>query len=203
MKFFCLKGATPIDDISDLKPKWIKTMEDLNQAEAENISDATNKHLLRSISSPLNWFTVQTFMKIHRDMFFDVWNWAGKFRSTQTNPGIKPYQIGGALEELCRDVFFWCNESCELTFVEQAARIHHRLVFIHPFPNGNGRFSRLISDRYLKAKKCPFPNWPRELSLDGESRKEYIKALKESDRGCYESLILYMKKHGARNFPLS
>ncbi len=136
-------------------------------------------------------------------MLFDVWEWAGEFRATQTIPGKKPWQISGDLEALCRDVCFWCTEACELTLVEQAASIHHRLVFIHPYLNGNGRFSRLVSDRYLKAWKCSFPNWPTELNRDGQRRKRYIAALKSADKGDLEPLTLYMTDCGARDPALS
>ena len=137
--------------------------------------------------------------KIHYDMFFDVWDWAGTFRTTQTIPGLELYQIAEALRNLCCDVQFWCTETCELTLVEQAARIHHRLVFIHPYSNGNGRFSRLVSDRYLKAWKCPFPNWSTDLGRDGQCRKRYIAALKEADEGDYVPLTLYITEYGARD----
>ncbi len=142
--------------------------------------------------------------KIHRDMLFDVWEWAGKFRTTQTIPGIPAWRIPVDLEGFCRNVCIWCTETSELTLVEQAARIHHRLVWIHPYPNGNGRFSRLVSDRYLKAWKCPYPNWPTGLDRDGQCRKHSIEALQEADnKGDYEPLILYMTKYGARDPALS
>ena len=151
VKFTYPDGATPIDDISDLKPPWVKTQEDLNLVEAENISLATEEYLIKPVGLPQGWFTVPLFQKVHRDMLGNVWAWAGGFRKTQTIPGIPFYQIRTDLENLCSDVQSWCDEGCELTLLEQAVRIHHRLVFIHPFPNGNGRFSRLISDRYLRA----------------------------------------------------
>ena len=82
--------------------------------------------------------------------------------------------------------------------IEQAARIHHRLVFIHPYINANGRFSRLVSGRYLKAMGCSFPNWPTDLNSDGKVRKKYIEALREADKGDYRPLILYMAEYGAK-----
>lgn len=197
------EGATPIYDISGLKPPWVKTQQDLNIVEAENISRAIDKYLLKSIDLPQRWFNLSTLEKIHREMLLDVWEWAGKFRNTRTSIGIEPYQIRGALENLCSDVQFWCNEVCELTLVEQAARIHHQLVLIHPYPNGNGRFSRLVSDRYLKAWKCPFPTWPAELNKDGCCRKCYITALKEADAGDHGALVRYMIEYGAKDPELS
>lgn len=200
MKFSYAEGATPIDDLSGLIPNWVKTQDDLNQVEAENIFHATGKYLMKPVASPESWFNIPTLKKIHYEMFFDVWNWAGKFRTTHTIPGIEPYQITEALKNLCDDVQFWCTQNNDLIHIEQAAIIHHRLVFIHPYLNGNGRFSRLVSDRYLKAWKLPFPNWPTDLNMDGMYRKKYIKALKEADKGDYHSLVLYMENNGAKEY---
>lgn len=199
MKLSYPEGATPIDDLSDLKPAWVKIQEDLNNVEAENIAAASSKYLLKSVSHPPKWFNIPFLQKIHYDMFHDVWQWAGQFRKTQTCPGIKPHQIYLALVDLCDDVHYWCQERCDLTIIEQAARIHHRLVFIHPYPNSNGRFSRLVSDRYLKACKTPFPNWPVDLNKDGQSRTKYITALKKADVGDYEPLIFFMTEHSTNS----
>lgn len=199
MKFSYPEGATPIDDISGLKPAWVKTQEDLNQVESENILDATIRHLLNPVGPPQKWFIISFLQKLHYDMFCDVWEWAGKFRTHQTIPGIKPFQIPESLANLSYNVLLWCNEPCQLTRVEQAARIHHQLVFIHPYPNGNGRFSRMVSDRYLKAWKCPFPTWPVDLNRAGTLRKKYIAALRAADDGDYIPLTQYMVEHGARD----
>lgn len=194
MKFSYPDGATPLDDISGLKLTWVKSQIDLNHVEVENIATATSKYLLKSVNAPQEWFNVPFLQKIHREMFSNVWDWAGKFRTTQTSPGVKPYQIYGAIAHLCEDVQFWCVEKNNFTPIEQAAKIHHRLVFIHPFTNGNGRFSRLVSDRYLKAIKHPFPNWPIDLDKDGHHRKRYIGTLREADVGNYEPFILFMQE---------
>lgn len=203
MRFEYPEGATLINDISDLKPDWVKTQDDLNQVEAENISSATSKYLVGSVGLPEKWFTVTFLQKIHHDMLGEVWDWAGTFRRVQTIPGVSPYRIRGDLENLCNDVSFWRHEGAELTFLEQAARIHHQLVFIHPFPNGNGRFARLVADRYLKAWKCPIPHWPTDLNNNGQRRRPYIESLKEADRGNLEPLICYMEDHGGRDPSLS
>jgi Fic-DOC domain mobile mystery protein B len=198
MQFSYPEGATPIDDISGLKPFWVKSQGDLNMAEAENIFQAVHKYLGKTVPPAEKWFTVSQLKKIHSDMFSEVWDWAGKFRTTQTIPGIPPYLISEALKNLCEDVLFWQKEESELSLLERAAIIHHRLVFIHPYSNGNGRFSRLVSDRYLKSLKCSFPNWPVDLGEDGEHRKQYISALKKADEGDYIPLVLYMSEHGAK-----
>ncbi|MFA5250493.1 MAG: mobile mystery protein B [Parachlamydiales bacterium] len=193
------EGATPIDDISGLKISWVTTQAHLNMVEAENIALAIEKYLTKSINAPTSWFTVANLQRIHKDMFDDVWDWAGIFRTTQTIPGVRPYQIQSALKDLCDDVFYWNQNGCEMTFLEQAAQIHHRLVLIHPFPNGNGRFSRIVADRYLKGWKCSMPLWPNEIQKESQARKLYIKALRLADAGDYSLLMEFTKKYGGKD----
>lgn len=153
---------------------------------------------MRSIRPPQTWCIVQTLQKIHYDMFCDVWDWAGKFRQTQTSIGVKAYTIPTELSLLCKEVNFWYSDDCELALMEQAVRFHHRLVFIHPFPNGNGRFARLLSDRYLKAFNYRFPTWPRDLEETSPNRSAYIAALKDADLGSFDALQAFFKVHGAK-----
>ncbi len=132
-------------------------------------------------------------------MFQDVWEWAGKYRKSITSIGVHPSLIVAQLSELCAEVIFWSKDAIELTFLERAARIHHRLVFIHPFENGNGRFSRLVSDSYLLAFKCAHPVWPEDLNKESGYRRQYIDSLKEADRGNHDLLLQFMRDCGARD----
>ena len=93
----------------------------------------------------------------------------------------------------------WLKEQGDLSIVEMAARVHHRLVFIHPFENGNGRFSRFVSDRFLLSLGGSSTMWPTQLIQSSEMRKNYIQTLKEADKGDYSELIEYMQKHGAKS----
>jgi Fic-DOC domain mobile mystery protein B len=191
------EGSTPIPDISDLRIPWVQTMKDLNRVEAENIFEAQRRYLRVSSSGVLQWFNYKEFQVIHRAMFSQVWVWAGKQRIHDTSIGVKPGLIGAKIAELCEEVCAWENMAIELSFIEKSARIHHRLVYIHPFENGNGRFSRLIADRFLLQWKCSCPMWPNSLYQEGEIRKQYIHSLQEADRGDYDSLIYLMKEFGA------
>ncbi len=191
-------GATPISDCSGLIPLWVRDSHDLNRVEAENIMIAQRKYLRGSVSNPNNWFHISELKAIHRAMFGDVWDWAGTYRKSITIPGIHPSLLPIRLAELCLEVLSWLEHPVDLTFVEMAARIHHRLVFIHPFENGNGRFSRLVSDRFLLAFRCPYPIWPNHLNQEGVVRKDYILTLKSADRGDYTALVEFMVKLGSR-----
>lgn len=190
-------GATPIADCSGLIPNWVHHLDDLNRVEAENIAQAQRKYLRIPVPDPKKWFNVEELKMIHRAMFGNVWEWAGKYRKSMTYIGIKPALIPARVAEFCSEVISWSQHPVELTFVERAAKIHHQLVFIHPFENGNGRFSRLIADRFLLAWRCPHPIWPIRLNQESQARKEYIQALKSADAGDYESLVNFMQNLGA------
>ena len=199
MKFDFPEGATPIDDCSGLIPKWVQTLSDLNRVEAENISHAQSVYFRLPIPDPSVWFHSTELKSIHRAMFSNVWEWAGKQRTSVTSIGIARGFIGFQMAELCREVASWSTSlPIELTFLERAARIHHRLVAIHPFENGNGRFSRLVSDRCLLAWHCPHPMWPEQLNRSGTPRKTYIEALKSADNNDYEPLVHFMESLGAK-----
>ena len=188
--FLTPDGATPIDDCSDLILDWVHTMKDLNRVEAENIFTATRKFLNTPIAPPDTWFTPKFFKEVHQTMFGNVWKWAGRYRKSVTSIGIQPYLIPSKLSEFCYDI---C-ESLSTSFspIEMAAKIHHRLVFIHPFENGNGRFSRLIADRFLLSQNHHHPIWPSNINTTNSTRAQYISALKSADRGDYTPLLTLM-----------
>ncbi len=127
------EGATPLDpdEAAGLKP-GLTTRGELNAFEQANIAQAvawvrTSRKLKTSL------FTVDAMKLIHRRMFDDTWEWAGKFRSTGKNIGVEPYLIQTQLANLCADGKYWTDNN---TFPRDvcALRFHHRLVSIHPFP---------------------------------------------------------------------
>jgi Fic-DOC domain mobile mystery protein B len=85
---------------------------------------------------------------LHKRLFGDVWDWAGKFRKTGKNIGIDPIDIPVELRTLMGDARYWADHNtCPPS--EAAVRLHHRLVKIHPFANGNGRHARIMADTVL------------------------------------------------------
>jgi fido (protein-threonine AMPylation protein) len=65
---------------------------------------------------------------------------------------------------------------------ECAIRFGYRLVVIHPFPNGNGRWSRLAADALIVALGGSRFSWGG-ASLNGATqlRRNYITALGAAD----------------------
>lgn len=185
-------GATPLtpEELDDLLPKHIKTRNELNDAEFINISEASKKYLL---SKKKFLFSVGNLYKVHKEMFNDVWKWAGKRRKTNKNIGVGKENIDIELKKLIDDFDYWLKHGMET--VEISARLHHRLVQIHPFNNGNGRWARFIVNLFLKDYLNSYLDFPEdELILTTAIRKTYIKALQKADDLNFQSLIkLHLK----------
>ena len=186
-----IDDATPLDDISGLKlhSDKVYTLKEIYEAEANNIALATIKYLSAPPSKKIAPFSYEWLQELHKEMFGNVWDWAGKFRQVELSIGIKAYQVPTALKELADDIAFWdMNKTYDI--YEIATRIHHRAVQIHPFKNGNGRWSRMLANIYLRQNGSMPVKWQEDLlSKENPKRDEYIQALKAADNGDYFNLI--------------
>jgi Fic-DOC domain mobile mystery protein B len=173
------------EDLSGLLPKYITTRKELNDAESKNNAAALKKYFL---SKKKFQFTIYDLYKVHKEMFGNVWSWAGKKRTSEKNIGVEKNQIDIELKKLIGDLKYWLDKQVDI--IEISARLHHRLVHIHPFNNGNGRWARFIVNLFLKEKLNAYLNFPEdEITSIPELRKKYIAALKEADSLNYQSLI--------------
>ncbi len=191
MNYSTKPNATPLDDISGLKlPKdKVYTIKDIYEAEANNIALATLKYFSSIPSKKIAPFTYEWMQQLHQEMFGNVWEWAGKFRTTELSIGIKAYQIPTALKELVDDINYW-DKHKTFDIYEISARLHHKAVQIHPFKNGNGRWSRMLSNIYLHQNGSMPIKWQKNLlSKENPKRDKYIQALKSADKGDYAMLI--------------
>ena len=126
-------------------------------------------------------------------MFKDVWRWAGEFRSTPRNIGVEAWNISSMLRNLIEDARYWVLHEV-YSPDEIAARFHHRLVLIHPFPNGNGRHARLAADLLLVRLGQERFTWGRVgLVSAGETRKEYVSALRAADAHDLKPLLAFVR----------
>lgn len=186
------EDATPLqpEEREGLLPTWITYRRDLNEAEQTNIAAGTawarrvRRHDLLS---------EEFLRKLHERLFGEVWVWAGEFRHAERNIGIAPTRIPVELRTVLDDVRYWMEHE---TFPpdEIAVRLHHRLVAIHPFPNGNGRTTRLMTDLVAaRLGQDPF-SWGRQnLTNLRETRARYIAALRAADNHDIEPLLLFAR----------
>ncbi|MEO2018954.1 MAG: mobile mystery protein B [Fuerstiella sp.] len=175
-------------DPSGLKDKTIRTRSQLVAAEARNIAKALRRYTLSRPSKRLAPFDFSWALKLHRQMFDDVWEWAGQLREKDLNLGVNVHQINEELYRLLDDRPHWHEFGWPP--IEQAAELHYQAVRIHPFPNGNGRWSRLLANIHLMQLNGSIVLWPAEVD-DAVSpiRQEYVAALKAKDNGQSKPLL--------------
>jgi Fic-DOC domain mobile mystery protein B len=181
-------GATPLTDAERqglLLPVLTRT--ELNRAEAANISDAMSwLFLSRRRLRPESVTDEDWLMRLHRRMYGQVWAWAGQYRTADRNLGVPYWQVRMDMRVLRDDAAAWLADTTGARYGadECAIRFGYRLVVIHPFPNGNGRWSRLASDALIVALGGTRFSWgAASLTEPGTTRRDYIGALQAADSG--------------------
>ena len=193
IEFIYPEDATPLDpdESEGLLLTHISTRAELDRWEQDNIIEAL-EWLDRT--KPTDILDEQFIKKLHHIMFRNVWRWAGRFRCSDKNIGGPWDQISTSLRNMCDDTRYQIELQIESSD-ELAIRFHHSLVWIHPFPNGNGRHARLMTDTLLEnVFKCPRFSWGSgNLVKSGDTRKRYIDALQSADRYDYKPLREFVR----------
>jgi Fic-DOC domain mobile mystery protein B len=179
------------DERGGLVPLDIATRSDLHAAEERSIATAL---LRRRSPTPPVLLDDAYLRRLHRDLFGAVWTWAGTYRRRVTNIGIEPAQISTAVRALTDDALGWIEYST-YDHDELAARFHHRLVAIHPFPNGNGRHGRIAADLLAVGLGRDRFTWGARLDVDTSTlRRRYVDALRAADDGDIEPLLVFTRE---------
>ena len=184
-------SSTPLEDdeVEGLIPDHLTTRAQLNEWEQLNITEARLWAFGRAGPDPL---TIDGLRSLNARMFGRTWKWAGTFRTTDKNIGVPAARIWPALRD-CIDDARWWIEHDRMPLREAAARYHHRLVQVHPFPNGNGRWARLAIDLLLHGRGEQLFEWGRDLETTDQARAAYMAALRSADRGEYGPLIAFLR----------
>lgn len=186
-------GSTPLspEELSDLIPN-LATQRELNEWERENILQA-RAWARAERTPPIRMPSDEYIRKLHRKMFDQTWRWAGEYRHSERNLGVPVEEIRERLMASFGDVRYWIENRTHSSD-EIAVRFHHRLVLIHPFPNGNGRHARLIADLLTMKLGAPALTWGSENLIDkGEPRWRYLEALRAADGGDFEPLLQFAR----------
>jgi len=195
------EGATPLDDISGLLREDITTRGQLDEAESLNIVNAVEWLERRRFPDV---FTVEFYQELHSRMYDQVWSWAGTLRSVtgaRPNIGVTPQMVPMELGRVAMDYNRDWEARGDEKLVPFIARYHHALVSVHPFDNGNGRWSRLSCDAVVEhlAKEPPIVWAIDTLVKNSDERSAYIAALKQADQFKYDPLIEYLiERNGDR-----
>jgi Fic-DOC domain mobile mystery protein B len=178
------------EELDQVIPKHITNRLQLDEVEQDNIEDAIVWVFKQRTIKPEKVFIREFQDNLHKKMLGKVWKWAGQKKTRETNIGVPPFQIEVKRKMLNDDALFWVQNNTWPP-VELAVRFHHRLVQIHCYPNGNGRHRRIMADIILtKLYKLPAIDWlGGDLVNASETRKSYIEAMKEADKGDYSPLF--------------
>ena len=194
MEFQYAPGATPLDpdEAAGLVPSHITTQADLNAWEQANILQAV-RWVARQKKRDL--LTEGFVRDLHRRMFDQTWKWAGTFRQSNKNIGVDRTQVAVKLLNLLDNTRFQIDHKV-FEPDELVVRFHHQLVWVHAFPNGNGRHARLMADVLAQQLGRPRMTWGGadvELVSMGTVRDRYLKALREADQGQWSALIAFAR----------
>jgi len=105
-------GATPGDDTSGLIQTQLTDRGARNAAELDAISRAYNKHIYRARRkrAGTEWLTDTFIRRVHYDMFGEIWQWAGKYRTDRLNIGVEAHLIPEQIKLLCGDFNYWNSD---------------------------------------------------------------------------------------------
>jgi Fic-DOC domain mobile mystery protein B len=183
-------GATPLDpdESNGLLPAWVANRADLNAVEQANINEGREWAMRRA--SRWRTLDVAFLLEAHGRLFGKVWAWAGSVRTTEKNIGVAPHEIRVELRKLVDDALVWVEQSV-YPRDELVARFHHRLVWLHPFPNGNGRHARLMADRLMRDLHGVPLTWGSTEAPN--ARERYLAALRAADAGELGPLVAFIR----------
>ena len=194
MEFQYAPGATPLDpdEAAGLVPTHITTQGDLNAWEQANILQGDRWAGRQKNRDLLDEGFVR---ELHKKMFDQTWQWAGTFRKSNKNIGVDWPQISMKLRDLLDNTRYQIEHQV-FDPDEIVVRFHHQLVWIHAFPNGNGRHARLMADILTMRLGLPRMTWGGgtvALTSVGAVRETYLTALRAADRGQLENLIEFAR----------
>lgn len=194
MEFHYAPGATPLDpdEAAGLVPTHITTQGDLNAWEQINIVQGDRWAARQKKRDLLDEGFIR---ELHRQMFDKTWQWAGTFRKTNKNIGVDSTQVAVKLRNLLDNTKYQIENNV-FDADELAVRFHHQLVWIHAFPNGNGRHSRLMADLLAMRLGRPRLTWgggEASITTVGELRDQYLVALRAADQGQFDDLIAFAR----------
>ena len=165
----------------------------INEQEAKGIALAELYVLKLKIDTPIS---SSLLLDIHRTAFGHLYDWAGKWRTTNIVVGQleppQPYQLIQFMYQFIDNLNFKLSiAETKEEHIDCLLYTHYEFIRIHPFNNGNGRTGRIIMNLVaMKLGYKPLVLYYRE----GESRRIYIDAMKAADKGNFEPLRTLISK---------
>ncbi len=178
-------GETPVDDdeAQALTPEILEQLgQSVSKADIFAIEQAieaevTANTVVKIIEGDLGLsdLLADFFIRdLHRQLYGDIWTWAGKYRQRELNIGIAPESIAAELRTSLQNMLYRFEHTADWDARQFGIAVHAETVRIHPFTDGNGRTTRLLANLIFLAAQ------------DGEQLQEYDW---DMDKDAYISLL--------------
>ena len=144
--------------------------------EAKNDAEAFD--LMVELAHEKKLISQEIIQQIHEIVTKGILEDSGKYRTENvriTGSKTTPPSYSKIVELM--EIYISNIKELKLHPIKKAAFIHHELVRIHPFLDGNGRVSRLITNLYLMKQGYP------PIVLKKEDRGKYYQVLQRADNG--------------------
>jgi len=172
----------------------LSTRAQLNEVERLGIHAARVWAMRATALKRADLLTEAFSRELHRRMFGAVWRGAGRYRTTERNPGWEPHRIAEGVGMFFDDAEGWLRFSTYPVH-EAAVRLHQRLVAIHPWSQGNGRHARLVADIVVASHGEKPLTWGAGTAAGapGSGRLLYIEALRSAEAGDLAALMTFAR----------
>lgn len=157
----------------------IRSKRAMDGIEAAKLADATD-WAIRHVAADQR-FTTADICQWHRQWLGEVYPWAGEYRQVNVSKGSFVFamaaQVPRLMQEFEREVlarYTPCTFDNPEKVLEALAITHCELVLIHPFREGNGRVSRLLSTLMALQAGLPLLNFS---GVKGRQREAYFAAV--------------------------
>lgn len=183
-------GETPLepDEADALMPRAREVFGDqptrldlyaAEQAIADEVSVRFFADIARGVLR-LDDLLTDTFLRdLHRQLYEELWTWAGTYRVRELSIGIDPLHIAVELHAAFDTLRYRWEHTDDWTPRELGIAVHAETVRIHGFVDGNGRATRLLADFVFFAAQDP-EAMVEEYDWDIDKR-EYIALLRDYD----------------------
>ncbi|MDR1442835.1 MAG: Fic family protein [Bifidobacteriaceae bacterium] len=116
---------------------------------------------------------------LHRQLYGELWSWAGVLRHREVNIGIAPERITTELRASLDTILYRWRHTEDWTAHHFGIAVHAETVRIHPFVDGNGRVTRLLADPAFAAAQDPLGAELYDWDVD---KRRYITLLGRYDQ---------------------
>lgn len=151
--------------------------------------DAALKYINSTLVHRIGAITFEDIMEIHRRVlgFVDIFE-GGRLRTTQVFVGSHIPPGPTEVQLLMKEFIRWLNsvETLSLHPIRFAALAHYKLVYIHPFTDGNGRTSRLLMNLILMQAGYP------PVIIRKQDRAKYYEYLQQANEGDVRPFIRFI-----------